>query len=93
MKKNETKTTELVVEKISEKDMLEKVNDVEEALSKIKGRLNDGKTTDIWMMTFLCRVGELRGAIKFNQDLKKNGTAIFEHNELCHCYDKSEYDY
>lgn len=77
--------------KIAEKKhLLDTIKDIQKALNEIKEEIEGNGDGKYWLMTLLCRVGELELCINYNFEIKysKGKEVILKPNRLCECYEK-----
>ncbi len=77
-------------EKVPKKHLIETIRDIQKALDEILENVQDESNADYWLMTLLCRVGELELCLNYNLNLKyaKGKEVKLVPNRLCECYEK-----
>jgi len=82
-------------EKVTKEHLIETIRDIQRALDSILEDVQDDTKTDYWLMTLLCRIGELELCLNYNFRLKfsKGKEVKMIPNRLCECYEKLGGDY
>lgn len=82
-------------EKVPKKHLIETIRDIQKALDNILEDVQDEGNADYWLMTLLCRVGELEVCVNYNFKLRysKGKEVKLVPNRLCECYEKLGGDY
>ena len=77
-------------EKIEKEHLIKTITDVRKALDNIHEDVEDEIDASYWLMTLLCRVGELELCLNYNFEIKySRGKLItLKPNRLCECYEK-----
>mgnify|MGYP001600702952 CR=1 FL=1 len=80
-----------MTERVEKPHLIETIKHIRQALNEIEEDvLETGNTGEYWLMTLLCRIGELETCIELNNELRLNPNADYKPNRLCTCYEKSE---
>ena len=77
-------------EKIEKEHLIKTINDVKKALDNILEDVEDEIDASYWLMTLLCRVGELELCLNYNFEIKhsRGKLIMLKPNRLCECYEK-----
>ena len=75
---------------VEKKHLIKTINDIKKALNNILEDIDDESDSSYWLMTLLCRTGELELCLNYNFDVKySSGKMIMlKPNRLCECYEK-----
>lgn len=75
---------------VEKEHLIETIKDIQKTLDDILEDVNDECNADYWLMTLLCRVGELESCLTYNFEVKhcRGKRVILKPNRLCECYDK-----
>lgn len=75
---------------VEKKHLLDTIQQIEKALDGIKHDVKKDQDAEYWLMTLLCRVGELEVCIDYNFQLRysKGKEPMLKPNRLCECYEK-----